>query len=215
MHMLLAVGLFIISAVCSNPLNSYDEPTEEIVVVGKRLPPQAPIIFPGGRRNYIAFQVPVDASPPPIELMSNVREQDEESACWRELTGNEGILSSPFGATSGRRSPHIGIDIAANRGTAVYTLVAGKVIAIESGLPADDHSTSNGNFVVIRAMNGSKHDFYHLLSTAVQEQETVEAGTQIGTVNNTGRSTGDHLHYHYTDADGDRKDPTEVFGCGD
>ncbi len=42
---------------------------------------------------------------------------------------------------------------------------------------------------------GRMHVFVHLHTIGVQVGDTVTAFQQIGTVNNSGNSMGDHLHY--------------------
>jgi murein DD-endopeptidase MepM/ murein hydrolase activator NlpD len=57
-----------------------------------------------------------------------------------------------------------------------------------------------------------KATFMHLLDVTVTSGQTVQAGEVIGHVNNTGNSTGDHLHYQINGPEG-AVDPASTFGC--
>jgi hypothetical protein len=87
---------------------------------------------------------------------------------------------------------HNGIDYGIPNGTSVRATAAGTVamVAFENG--------GYGNYVKLSHLDGSKkyHTYYaHLSSAAVSPGQTVEAGTAIGFSNNTGASTGPHLHF--------------------
>jgi murein DD-endopeptidase MepM/ murein hydrolase activator NlpD len=87
---------------------------------------------------------------------------------------------------------HDGIDLTAPTGTPVYATGAGKVVRV-------DHNRSRrgyGNLVVIdHGIDGLSSRYAHLNSIKVRKGQVVERGDQIGTVGNTGLSTGPHLHY--------------------
>jgi len=57
-----------------------------------------------------------------------------------------------------------------------------------------------------------KATYMHLLDVTVAAGQTVQAGEVIGHVNNTGNSTGDHLHYQINGPEG-AVDPAATFGC--
>jgi len=87
---------------------------------------------------------------------------------------------------------HNGLDYGIPNGTSVGAAAAGTVDAVsfENG--------GYGNFVKLRHSDGSKTYFTyyaHLSSTAVNPGQKVKAGTVIGFSNNTGASTGPHLHF--------------------
>ena len=86
------------------------------------------------------------------------------------------------------RRPHSGMDIAAEKGVAVASPAAGKVI--ESG----DFFFS-GNLVYIHHGQGLITMFAHLDRIDVQVGETIDKRQIIGTVGATGRVTGPHLHW--------------------
>ena len=97
-----------------------------------------------------------------------------------------GRLSSRFGSRRGR--PHEGIDIAAARGTPIFSSEAGRVI----------HSGRMGGYgkVVIVKHAGSFRTVYaHASRLLVRKGEFVERGQKIAEVGSTGRSTGPHVHF--------------------
>lgn len=109
-----------------------------------------------------------------------------------EIMPTSGIISTPFGAqryVNGEpRSPHSGIDIAAPEGTPVYSPLAGKVLLVSD-------MYLNGNTVVIGHGSGLVSIFCHLQQSGVQEGEWIAERTVIGSVGQSGRSTGPHLHW--------------------
>jgi murein DD-endopeptidase MepM/ murein hydrolase activator NlpD len=118
----------------------------------------------------------------------------------------EGRISSRF--TRARRHPilgiwrpHLGLDIAAPKGTRVIAPAAGRVRYVGrqfgSGLVVEiDH----GSGIVTR--------YLHLRSAIAQEGQQVAAGTTIATVGSSGLSTAPHLHYEVR-VDGRAVDPTK------
>jgi len=87
---------------------------------------------------------------------------------------------------------HNGIDYGIPNGTSVAAAAAGTVAAIsfENG--------GYGNYVKLSHADGSRKyiTYYaHLASAAVSAGQKLKAGTVIGFSNNTGASTGPHLHF--------------------
>lgn len=97
----------------------------------------------------------------------------------------EGVISDTFGTRSGR---HTGIDIAGSPGSAVIAAFEGKVI--KSYL-----SSTYGNAILIEHPNGYVTVYAHLDKRLAEEGSRVEKGEKIGTMGNTGYSTGVHLHF--------------------
>ena len=101
------------------------------------------------------------------------------------MTSNFGVRISPIDHV---RKMHTGIDISAPTGTPVNAWRDGTVVfASRRG--------GYGNMVAIRHADGSESYYAHLHGLSVIEGDIVEEGTQIGTVGNTGDSTGPHLHF--------------------
>jgi murein DD-endopeptidase MepM/ murein hydrolase activator NlpD len=102
------------------------------------------------------------------------------------FTSGFGMRNDPF---TGIRRFHNGIDLAALTGTPVRAARAGRVVHVE-------HQPGNyGRFVIIRHDGGYQTLYAHLDSYTVRVGQNVNQGQQIGTLGNTGRSTGPHLHF--------------------
>lgn len=97
----------------------------------------------------------------------------------------EGILTSKFGIRD--NEVHKGIDIAAEEGEAIYSVLAGTVEIAEE-------NSSYGKYVVITHGNSIKSLYAHCSSLQVNKGDTVKVGQQIAKVGTTGDSTGPHLH---------------------
>ena len=104
----------------------------------------------------------------------------------------KGILSSGFGV---RTSPftdtpvfHHGLDIIAGAGAQVRAAAAGKVV--RSG-----YESLFGNVVVLDHGCGYRSLYAHLAERIVAAGDLVQKGDPIGTVGDTGRTTGPHLHF--------------------
>lgn len=115
-----------------------------------------------------------------------------------------------YGEQSGT-SLHRGVDFPYNTGTAVYAAHAGRIVALRENLPDNTHPNGTqqfGNYVMMRhgqqiydTVNNSVGYAYtiyaHLkYNSVVHSTNTdVSASTQIASSNNTGNSTGAHLHF--------------------
>ncbi len=102
-------------------------------------------------------------------------------------------VSSGFGyrvhPVKGDISFHEGIDIPARNGTPVYAVADGLVSRTVK------HQKSLGNFVQLNHYNGFITYYGHLLRFIVQPGQRVKQGQVIGFVGESGRTTGNHLHY--------------------
>jgi len=103
-----------------------------------------------------------------------------------------GTVNSEFGQ---RRSPwttggefHSGIDIAAERGTAVHAPAAGTVAF------AGSHP-EYGLSVIVDHRDDLRTIYGHLSKITVSPGQAVARGGALGLTGNTGRSSGPHLHY--------------------
>lgn len=104
-----------------------------------------------------------------------------------------GYLSSPYGMRNdpftGVRRMHYGVDIANAIGTTVISAMDGKVLAVGFSL------RSYGKYAIIKHQGGYQTLYGHLETVDVSEGQQVRQGQKIGTMGNTGRSTGSHLHF--------------------
>lgn len=97
-------------------------------------------------------------------------------------------ISSPFGDTQGRTSPHEGVDLAAPCGTPIFA--ANNGVVIRAGW-----INGYGNAVLISHSNGLTTLYAHMSSIGTSTGAVVNAGQHIGNVGSTGQSTGNHLHF--------------------
>ena len=114
--------------------------------------------------------------------------------------------SSPFGERidpfTGRKAFHSGVDFAGRKGTPIYATAAGvvsyaytdlrlgKVVVIEH-----DIEEVNGEGEVYLRQGVYRTEYGHMDQVLVEKGQRVTRRQQIGTMGNTGRSTGPHLHY--------------------
>jgi muramidase (phage lysozyme) len=113
------------------------------------------------------------------------------------------IRSGTFGEGIGYRAwagrNHNGIDIAAPTNTPVIAPADGVVVRVVRGCRVGNQSCGGGwgNYIVIRHGGGIYSLVAHLTLTYVREGQTVKQGSTTGTVGNTGRSFGAHLHFEF------------------
>ena len=125
----------------------------------------------------------------------------------------EGVLhtTSPFGVRLdpflGRLATHPGNDFRASLGEAVMATAAGKVVSAK-------YDGGYGNMVEIDHGDGLATRYAHLSEISVRVGQIVVAGTVVGHVGTTGRSTGPHLHYEVR-IDGQPVDPLPFVRAGE
>jgi murein DD-endopeptidase MepM/ murein hydrolase activator NlpD len=104
----------------------------------------------------------------------------------------EGRRSSAFGLrrilNDQPRNSHAGIDIAAPTGSPIHAPAPGTVI--ETGA-----FYYTGNTVFVDHGRGFVTAYYHMDSVEVAPGDSVAAGDLLGTIGETGRVTGPHLHF--------------------
>ncbi len=98
----------------------------------------------------------------------------------------KGNLTSEFGWR--HRRPHYGTDIDLVTGDTVVSAFDGMVRIAKV-------CYGYGNCIIIRHKNGLETVYGHLSKMNVEVGQQVKAGEIIGLGGNTGRSTGDHLHW--------------------
>ncbi len=101
------------------------------------------------------------------------------------LTSGYGYRTHPI---SGVKTFHNGIDIAAPTGTGVYSYASGTVISVSQ-------NNTLGKYIAIDHGNGLVTRYLHLSKFNVEKGDKVSTGDRIGSVGNTGYSTGPHLHF--------------------
>lgn len=104
------------------------------------------------------------------------------------------IVTQKFGETVTDPLGHTGIDLWQPIGTPVYAVEGGDVLA--AGVINNAYGNSQyGKCVLIDHKNGYYTFYAHLASVLVKKGTSILAGTQIGTVGDTGNVTGPHLHF--------------------
>ncbi len=106
-----------------------------------------------------------------------------------KVTATFGAMKDPF---TQREAFHRGVDVATSKGTPVYAAADGK---IDSAITEYKINKGYGRYVIISHDQAFKTKYAHLNAVEVEAGQTVKAGEMIGRVGNTGRSTGNHLHF--------------------
>ena len=89
----------------------------------------------------------------------------------------------------GGRRMHQGIDLSGERGEPIYVSGNGKVVEVRRNF------FGYGREIVVDHGFGYKTRYAHLHTMLVKVGDEVKRGDQIGTMGNTGKSKGVHLHY--------------------
>ncbi len=121
----------------------------------------------------------------------------------RYLSSRFGYRIDPF---LKRPAFHAGLDFVADAGTTVRATAAGTVVS--AGV-----NGGYGEMVEIAHADGISTRYGHMSKILVTAGMHVDAGTPIGLVGSTGRSTGPHLHYE-TRRDGEPMDPALYLAAG-
>ena len=101
------------------------------------------------------------------------------------VTSSYGYRRDPF---TGAGAMHYGLDFRGPIGSPIYAAAKGKVTFV-------GRKSGYGNVVEITHGNGLMTRYAHMSKFAARRGQTVDAGTVIGAIGSTGRSTGPHLHF--------------------
>jgi len=145
-----------------------------------------------------------------FELLSALFQQSKEElkfipamspvpkgTAWK--SSHFGNRPDPF---TGEPAFHSGLDFAGRKGSPIYVTADGVVVyAYEHNLLGNTiviahnrvRTDSDGNRTTVPGV--FRTEYGHLEKMLVKKGEWVRRGQQIGTMGNTGRSTGPHLHY--------------------
>jgi murein DD-endopeptidase MepM/ murein hydrolase activator NlpD len=114
------------------------------------------------------------------------------------MAPNQGRISSPFGVRryyNGELAQdyyHRGLDYAGGYGSAIVAPAGGKVVLV--GYVKQGFRV-HGNVVGLDHGQGVVSIFMHMSKINVEEGDMLAAGDRIGSIGNTGSSTGPHLHW--------------------
>ena len=104
------------------------------------------------------------------------------------------IVTQRFGEKITDSQGHTGIDLYQPIGTPVYAVEGGDIIV--AGVINNNYGNAQyGNCVLIQHSNKLYTFYAHLSTISVKVGMSILAGTQIGTVGDTGNVTGPHLHF--------------------
>ncbi|HCH33772.1 MAG TPA: hypothetical protein DE045_12585 [Oceanospirillaceae bacterium] len=108
----------------------------------------------------------------------------------------QGRISGVYGArrilNGVPKSPHNGVDIAAAAGTAIVAPIAGRVALVHEDM------FYTGKTLMLDHGLGVTSVYAHMQSINVHFGQLVQQGEVLGTVGQTGRATGPHLHWGVT-----------------
>ncbi len=133
------------------------------------------LIIPNGTKPYVARQVAMYRGPVPANAV-----RGSGNFAWPV----SGHITQQFW------HGHRAIDVGARAGAPIVAADSGYVIKASHGW-----NGGYGRMVMIDHGNGFVSLYAHMNTVYVRQGENVAKGEQLGTVGNTGRSTGPHLHF--------------------
>ena len=102
-----------------------------------------------------------------------------------DITSRFGHRTDPF---NGKKAFHAGVDMGGHYGQ--------EIVATADGIVTKSFINGNyGQYIEISHGNGYSTKFAHLKKRLVKRGDKIKRGQTIGTLGNSGRSTGPHLHY--------------------
>jgi len=111
-----------------------------------------------------------------------------EQALWPVTGPISGVFGSQRILNGKPKSPHRGVDVAANTGTPVKAMLGGVVTVAQK----DMYYT--GGTVMVDHGHGLQSLYAHLSKVSVEIGERLQQGEVLGKIGATGRVTGPHLH---------------------
>lgn len=137
-----------------------------------------------------------------VTALGLVSGESQVSAAQFFIKPSAGTYTSNFGPRSG--GYHYGIDIATSASNTAVNSSAAGVVRTAVGGCSNNGSYGNtcnggfGNYIIVRHnANGQIFDtlYAHLSNISVSVNQNVAQGQRIGTMGNSGSSTGQHLHF--------------------
>lgn len=136
-------------------------------------------------------ETPSDAGEGGGELPEGASAEHPELGLSDTVTPVSGELTSAFGyrdhPVNGEYTFHSGVDLAADKGTAVAAFAAGTVDFV-------GESEAYGLYIQLDHGNGVTTFYCHCSELCARKGEQVSAGQTIAKVGDTGNATGAHLH---------------------
>lgn len=155
------------------------------------------------------------AGPQKTDYEEKTKEKSDDAVAVMAELGNSdeitvpvhGRISSEYGyrtnPISGAYALHTGVDIAADKGTAIVAAYNGVVKDTGTG-------EKRGNYVLMFHPDGSETLYCHCSEVLVGEGDVIRAGEAVALVGETGWATGPHLHFEIH-RDGNAVDPLDVL----
>jgi murein DD-endopeptidase MepM/ murein hydrolase activator NlpD len=148
--------------------------------------------------------LPVKQVTPPKEVYERIKNDNKLISKARSVNSDLNFFTSEFkaplknsiitGVYGSQRvlngipkSPHYGLDFAANEGTEIKAMLDGVVTLSEKNL------YYTGGTIIFDHGHGISTLYMHMKDVYVKNGQTIRQGDVIGTVGRTGRSTGPHL----------------------
>ncbi len=130
------------------------------------------------------------------EISIKIHQNQEEMNCTPTILPTHSFrVTSPYGyrihPITAHRHLHKGVDLAGKRGTPIYATADGVTISTKP-------QQALGSCIKIKHKYGYETLYGHLNKIHVKEGQEVKKGEIIGTMGNTGRITGVHIHYGIT-----------------
>ena len=123
------------------------------------------------------------------ELESSGKKRENMASSDNEFIwpiGNASTISSTFGFRN--RKMHTGVDLPAQRGTAIIAVMDGRVIS-------NHYEGGHGKTIYLEHRNNFYSRYSHNSVNLVKKGDFVKKGQIIGYVGSSGNSTGNHLHF--------------------
>lgn len=136
----------------------------------------------------------------PVKISATEKANAASAGFICPISSGKYVISSYWG--DGRN--HKGLDLAANRGVAIFAAASGTVV--QAGWDGN-----YGYSVTIDHGNGMKTKYAHCSALCVSVGQTVSQGDMIAAVGSTGYSTGNHLHFEVI-VNGTRVNPAPYIG---
>ncbi len=195
-HWQALIGIPLLAKTGDKQLTIKDFSTRQITFkVGEHAYQEQHITLSGKNKKYVSPNVShMDRIKQERPILTKARKtfsdtRIQESVFIRPVSG---VTTSPFGFkrfyNGQARRPHTGLDYAGKIGTNIKASASGKVII-------SDEFFFNGNAIFIDHGQGLISVYIHLNKRLVEPGQIVKQGDTIGTIGQTGRATGPHLHF--------------------
>jgi murein DD-endopeptidase MepM/ murein hydrolase activator NlpD len=143
-----------------------------------------------------AGETPTGEAAPAAPVQAAPQETGEKQTSECDISDLQLPVRAPLSSSFGlRRDPfsrqikfHKGVDLAAPEGMKVIAALPGTVLAV-------GYVRGYGNTVLVQHDDGIQTRYAHLASIDVKAGDVIASQSTLGTVGDTGHSTGPHLHF--------------------